>query len=140
MNQHITWSPGVTLDDIEEQVIQKALTHFRGNKAQVAAALGISVRTVDNKLDKYELARAEERAKEDERKRVRAEQLARARGIHPVHPAASYGSAFEASEQGIRLEPVTYATPQHQVPLSLRSEVQEMLPGQAAEGRARKRG
>lgn len=137
MNQQIIWSPGITLDDIEEQVIQKALTHFRGNKAQVAAALGISVRTVDNKLEKYELARAEERAKEDERKRTRAEQLARARGIHSVHPSASYGPE---TQQGIRLESTSYAPTQPKVPVSVRSEVQEMLSGPATEGRARKRG
>lgn len=137
MNQHITWSPGVTLDDIEEQVIQKALMHFRGNKAQVASALGISVRTVDNKIEKYEIARAAERAKEDDRKRERDFRLARSRGIHPVHPSASYGPE---AQQGLRMEPASYVAPQSEVPMSVRNEVQEVLPGQTGESRPRKRG
>lgn len=49
----IQWSPGYTMDMVEEEVIRKALRHFRGNKTQTASALGISIRTIDNKLEKY---------------------------------------------------------------------------------------
>lgn len=48
------WQPGVTIRDMEKEFIYDALKHFGGNKVAAAAALGISVRTIDNKLARYE--------------------------------------------------------------------------------------
>jgi DNA-binding NtrC family response regulator len=50
----IYWQPGVTLDAIEKQVILKAFQFFGHNKTHTAHALGIAIRTLDNKLAKYE--------------------------------------------------------------------------------------
>ncbi len=47
------WQPGVTLEDIEKSVILMALKAFQNNKTQTARALGIAVRTLDNKLAIY---------------------------------------------------------------------------------------
>lgn len=47
------WVPGYTLDKIEESAIRQALNYYRGNKTQTASALGISIRTIDNKLNRY---------------------------------------------------------------------------------------
>jgi DNA-binding NtrC family response regulator len=50
----ILWQPGVTLEDIEKQVIQKAFSFYRGNKTATAKSLGIAIRTLDAKLEKYD--------------------------------------------------------------------------------------
>ena len=45
--------PIVPLADIEKQAIQAALRQTEGNRTQAAAALGISIRTLRNKLQEY---------------------------------------------------------------------------------------
>lgn len=47
------WQPGRTLEEIERETIEKAFRFYQGNKTQTAASLGIAIRTLDNKLDKY---------------------------------------------------------------------------------------
>ena len=47
------WLPGTTLDDIEKSVILEALTYHSGNRTHTAKALGISIRTLRNKLADY---------------------------------------------------------------------------------------
>lgn len=51
--EYSEWSPGVTIEQIEEGVIKKALRFYQGNKTKTAQSLGIAVRTLDNKLSKY---------------------------------------------------------------------------------------
>lgn len=50
----MSWQPGWTLEQVEEDVIDKALRFFGGNKVRTAAALGIAERTLYNKLESYE--------------------------------------------------------------------------------------
>ena len=50
----IIWQPGVTLEDVEKQVILKAFQYFQGNKTKTAQALDIAIRTLDAKIAKYE--------------------------------------------------------------------------------------
>ncbi|MBU6154108.1 MAG: sigma 54-interacting transcriptional regulator [Bdellovibrionales bacterium] len=47
------WRPGKTLDEIERNVILEALKHFGGNRTHTAKALGISIRTLRNKLAEF---------------------------------------------------------------------------------------
>ncbi|OFZ21054.1 MAG: hypothetical protein A2X94_06910 [Bdellovibrionales bacterium GWB1_55_8] len=47
------WEPGQTLNDIERNVILQALTYHSGNRTHTAKALGISIRTLRNKLAEY---------------------------------------------------------------------------------------
>ena len=47
------WIPGKTLDDIERGVILEALSYHKGNRTHTARALGISIRTLRNKLADY---------------------------------------------------------------------------------------
>ena len=75
------WSPGMTLDAVERDAIESALRFYRGNKTATARALGIAVRTLDNKLDQYAKEDDAQKAASDERARARAEELARARGL-----------------------------------------------------------
>ncbi len=49
------WAPGRTLNDIERSVILEALQYHQGNRTHTARALGISIRTLRNKLADYRL-------------------------------------------------------------------------------------
>lgn len=90
----IIWTPGVSLEENEREIILAAMKHHNGNKSAVARSLNITVKTVDNKLEKYakddaEIAEAaiRERHKSDEF-------LQRQRGSY--NPQAA---AFEAASQ-----------------------------------------
>ena len=52
MNQ--TWTIGMKLSDIEKDIIMAAMKYFQGNKSATAASLGVSVRTISNKIQGYE--------------------------------------------------------------------------------------
>lgn len=47
------WTPSMTLEDVEKEVIKEAFAFHRQNKTQTSIALGISIRTLDSKLAKY---------------------------------------------------------------------------------------
>jgi len=47
------WKPGATLEDIERNVIINALDFHKGNRTHTAKSLGISIRTLRNKLAEY---------------------------------------------------------------------------------------
>ena len=47
------WTPGKTLDEVERNVIIEALRYHRGNRTHTAKALGISIRTLRNKISDY---------------------------------------------------------------------------------------
>ncbi len=47
------WIPGTTLQDIERDIILNALVYHQGNRTHTARALGISIRTLRNKLADY---------------------------------------------------------------------------------------
>ncbi len=46
-------SPIRTLAEVERDVILQAISYYCGNRTQTAKALGISIRTLRNRLDKY---------------------------------------------------------------------------------------
>jgi len=48
-----SWTPGITLNDIERNVILEALQYHKGNRTHTARSLGISIRTLRNKLADY---------------------------------------------------------------------------------------
>lgn len=117
MHDSIIWSPGVSLEAVEEQVIKKALNHFRGNKVSTAAALGISVRTIDNKVAQYEAKRKLREEQHAERQKRNAEFLERSRGTVPEVPRIDAQPAFKLpASEGL--------------PVSERDSVPELLPEQ----------
>jgi Bacterial regulatory protein, Fis family len=50
------WQPGMTIANMEKEVIREAMQFFNRKKDSVASALGISLRTLYNKLALYNLA------------------------------------------------------------------------------------
>lgn len=49
----MNWQPGVTLDQMEKATILQALRFYQNNKKQTAMSLGIALRTLDNKMERY---------------------------------------------------------------------------------------
>lgn len=45
--------PGMSIKQVEKTLIEKTLEHFDGNKTQTAEALGISLKTLYNRLSEY---------------------------------------------------------------------------------------
>lgn len=49
-------SVGMSIRDVERELIMKTLNHYEGNKTQTAEALGVSLKTLYNRLNEYETA------------------------------------------------------------------------------------
>lgn len=49
----VTWTPGTTLDVIERRAIMECLSFHKNNRTYACKALGISLRTLRNKLSRY---------------------------------------------------------------------------------------
>ena len=47
------WIPGVSLKTIEIQAIRECLEYYKGNRTKAAEALGISLRTIRNKITEF---------------------------------------------------------------------------------------
>lgn len=47
------YNPMVTIYELEKLYVLKALDYFNGNKTQAANALGITIKTLYNKLHEY---------------------------------------------------------------------------------------
>lgn len=129
----IDWTPGLTLEAVEKMCIQQAFKFYRGNKTTTANSLGIAIRTLDNKLEKYE---SEDRDRilyvEGERARQKA-QLERARGNgHFQIP-----SSIPGPHAGISVEPAAQVSDEQKMSLPEWKEVQKVLPRQAGKNRYR---
>lgn len=55
MMMDCTWAPGITLEQMEKMVIQKALVVYENNKVRTSQALGITPQTLRNKIELYDL-------------------------------------------------------------------------------------
>lgn len=157
MHNQIFWSPGVTLEQVEEQVVKACYEHFKHNKTATANALGIGIRTLDAKLEKYKEDDASRETADHVRRAENARQLARARGApqqgdffgpssQPPAPRprglgadlpAGVAEAFSNAETGLRMEPIANAAAEQPVPVQERKEIQDMPPKRAAGGGAR---
>lgn len=51
----VEFDPTVTLDDINKLWTLKALAHFENNKAAAAKSLGITIKTIYNRLQAWSL-------------------------------------------------------------------------------------
>lgn len=131
----INWTPGQTLEDVEEIVIKKAFIHFNKNKTATARALGISLRTLDNKFEKY--ADDDRKRKEtDERDaKERREWKDRAKGIPPRSEESQ-----NSTNAGNGVESTKESSSQSSLPLQKSEEVQDVLPTQTTDLRPKRSG
>lgn len=121
MERSVHWSPGMKLDDLEKRAILSAYSYYRENKTATANSLGISIRTLDNKLEKFEMDLIEEEAADAARKRANTEFLARARGQGPGQ-TPQVQQTFQTNA-GVREQPIANTTPQPKVPVQKRQKV-----------------
>lgn len=131
MKLAINWTPGISLEAIEKEAILQAFRFYRSNKTMTASALGISVRTLDAKLEIYLAGDKKQKEAEDLERAKRAEWLERARGVRPPisFPTKEKGTEDGNSAQaGVRVESVETAPAQHAVPVPKRQEVQSVSP------------
>lgn len=49
----VQWEPGLTLKELEHLTIIACLTIYGGNRTKAARALGVSKRTITNKINQY---------------------------------------------------------------------------------------
>lgn len=50
---NVTWQPGMTLEETEREIIMNSLKFYLWNKSKAARSLGITTRTIFNKLESY---------------------------------------------------------------------------------------
>ena len=76
----VIWTPGMSLENLEKQVVKKAFAFYGKNKTATSNSLGIAIRTLDAKLEQYEKEDAKEQELKDELKTKEREYVKRARG------------------------------------------------------------
>lgn len=141
--QQVIWSPGMSLEVMEQHIIVAAYAFYRGIKTTTAASLGISVRTLDAKLEIYG-------SQAVERENVNGLQAdARARELHahrfgrpPSNPVSEPAGAVDTSEGNgnetaawLRTQPPPDATAEQPVSMPERREIQGVLSRQATPNR-----
>lgn len=150
MNTTIIWSPGMTLETVEELVIRMALMFYHGNKTMTAAALNVSLRTIDNKLEKYDHDDKQRKDRDHADKLARVEYLKRARGLvgadpqipnaDGVIPAQKNSPNVPSPRTGLYVEPAREAAKKLGLSVPEPAQVQSVLPKQAARGGNARRG
>lgn len=136
-NVNVNWVPGITLEEMEKQCILAAFRFYRGNKTQTAQVLGIAIRTLDNKLEKYEddKKRAEQRYEDD--KFERSQTLDRLRGVditkkYSPGSQSQYPTPSMDAPRRLDVQPTVEIPTQQPLPVSERKEIQGVLPKQAS--------
>lgn len=80
----VIWSPGVSLEQVEKQVILNAYDFYKKNIYVTAQSLKIDSIALQKKLNKYEKERVIEEEKNEIRKKREEEFIARARGPNSI--------------------------------------------------------
>lgn len=124
----IQWAPGLTIESVEQMVITQAFKFYGGNKTVTANSLGIAIRTLDNKLEKYDADRRDAELADQRNRQNRDDWLQKQR-----HNSARV-QGLSSPDAGVRLEPVTQVASESKVSLLERAQVQEVLPKHVAQG------
>ena len=132
------WTPGLTLEEIEKQAILKAYAFYHKNKTHTAQALGIALRTLDNKFEKYEAERIAQE-KRDEAVRLKDESFYyRQRGLTPPSLGAEGSHMLPRPATGIRMESAINNSAKPSVSVSVGKEVQGVLSSATAKSGAKR--
>jgi hypothetical protein len=146
---NINWQPGMTLEVIEKHAILQAYRFYRSNKTTTASALGISIRTLDNKLAQYEKEGKDQERANDAIRKQREDFQRRERGL-PIESDAKLetgtggqaqpGPILSEAETGVRVQPFVDTSQKHAMPVLEREEVQVMSFKHANGGNPKKNG
>ncbi len=136
----IVVTPGMKLEDIEKMHILSTFKYCGGDRAKTANCLGISIRTVGNKLEQYKKEDEKEEKRLDAIKRERAEFLLRQRGIHPAQfgQASSAERSFDIRFEGDGFQSTPKAGAEQAMSVSERQEVQGVLSEQVTDLNSKK--
>jgi hypothetical protein len=134
MDGMILWSPGTTLEAVEKQVILMAFRHFRGEKTSTARALGIAIRTLDDRLDKYAEDGKKEKERQDNERIKHEEFLTRQRG----QTLASSPHIPPSPDPRLRMESIANSAKEQALSVQEQQKVQTVLPKQVAESGSKK--
>jgi DNA-binding NtrC family response regulator len=52
-NEIVPWLVGATVEEIERKLILQTVAYYLGNRTRAAGVLGISIRTLRNKIKEY---------------------------------------------------------------------------------------
>lgn len=148
MNSIMNWVPGLTLEMAEKMAILQAMQFYKNNKTATANALGIAIRTLDNKLELYAQDDIRMKAVENERARQREEFARRARGQAPSvsqptpRDSAQSQKASDPVDSlphpGVPVEPAPDPSEEYPLPVPEPEKVQEVLSPDTSEGRPRR--
>lgn len=108
----VYWQPGMKISDVEKQIIKAALKFYKDNKTTTAAALGISAKTLYNKLDEYKV--------QDDELQRRAEKI-------QGHQQASF-LAIQSKNAGITRKSLAETPAEQPLPVQQREKIQEVPP------------
>lgn len=148
MDQQILWSPGMSLDALEKMVIIKAFNFYKKNKTATANSLGIAIRTLESKIERYDMEAAVEKERQLDAESRRKEQLIRARGNPPNNVGVIYSPsdnlyksskdaasfALSRTTTGSRMESITNSSSEQEMSMPQREEIQTVLPKQSSQG------
>jgi CRISPR/Cas system CMR-associated protein Cmr5 small subunit len=153
MDGFIQWSPGVSLEALEKQAIQKAFMHFQENKQATANALGITVDFLESKLEKYQQQDINESEKEFYERSEREQFLRKCRGENTPDNLVTERSEREAkarregreqenngADAGIRVEPAVDDRQEPSLSVSKRKEIQKVSPKSSSKGNTKRNG
>jgi len=131
----------MTVDAVTKLLTLEAYRYWRGNKTATANSLGISVRTLETWLEKYEQDERDQQRRESEYKLEQERILQRLRGEHAgASTGPSKQDGKDAANTGLRLESAQNPQQEYALPVPERQKVQEVLPSDVAHGGKRKRG
>ena len=131
MSGVVTWSEGMSLETLERMVILKAFKIYRENKTVTARALGIAIRTLENKLERYEAEGKSGREKVDYDEQSRQEMLERhRRGRLSQNGQEAFQASANARQNASSgsIKSAAKAPEKPSVSMSKRVKIQEVLP------------
>jgi hypothetical protein len=99
------------LEDIERIVILHRLEHYLGDKEVTARSLGVSPRTIYNKLEEYEKLKAAQKEAEVKREADQKEWLRRQRGEVQTTDSMMIGETSEPMKSPKVLKPGEMSVP-----------------------------
>lgn len=88
MHNPVIWSPGVTLESMIQQAVEAAMNFHHGNKTAASRSLGISIRTLDTRIEKYK------KEKDDHEQRI-TDTEQRRREFQARERATPVGASFD---------------------------------------------